>query len=117
MPIDNPFDENDPVSIHSYKTLATATDRNGKEYTYERLDWRKLEMHCGSNVLVVEHNKNINKQMKLKTDMGWYYPMYLELNFNSVTIQTLTPRQIHQEALKLIDEYREFKKLMEEVAE
>lgn len=114
---ENPFDENDPISIHPFRKMEIARDNNGKEYTYERFNWRKLEMHCGSDTIILEHNKDINKRMKLKTDMGWYYPMYLQLNFSPITIQTLTPREIHEEALKLIDEYREFKKLMEEVAE
>jgi len=104
---------------HPYKDPLIAKDEDGIEFIFEKINYNHVTFTVGSyKIDILRHPKDINKSMRVHTSIGFYYPMKMQMpEMDIYEINMKTPRFLFRYVKELIQEYREFKKLMEEVAE
>jgi len=115
------YNQDSSISKHPFCDPNSYRTVDGTEYIFERstvsesiinIGSYKVRFQCG----LKDNRKVISLEME---DFGWYYPMAMDIPEELKTwfSEEVSPNFLALTAIELIEEFKEFKKEMEEVAE
>lgn len=106
------------ISNLDYRHKYSLVDGNGKRFLVERTNPGEATFSTGSYDVIVRNRGDINKVFRLKTDIGYYFPMSMPIEpvFKYSAMERTVGNTLRHVRM-LVAEYREFMQHMEEVAE
>lgn len=102
---------------HKYSLV----DNEGRRFLLTMKGWNEVEIETGGLLILAsreDNGRNPNKTFKVKTDIGWFYPMRTQIEqvFKGY-LHDRSVGNVWRHARLVAEEYREFLAEMERVAE